>query len=268
MAHRADNAELVGHAGRLRPHLAEDLAGQLGLHHAERAAILQRGVGLGVERLLLGHSARAERYAGCSWPAAALAGGPCAAWAFSQWSKSPRTKPIAPSAPTVRNSRREGADKGFPWDKVTSTHRSNLLFSSVWIILTVRAVRQKFSETPCLNCELLAVTHRNLLDKFAIPPIIALKAILPRHSTGKNHGCLTSPGCRGSGRFAGHRLAGTQRQRCRTICPGNPPANRGGCPSTWLSAESYGAGLGHRPHRIDDTVELSPLSDVLRLGHG
>ena len=119
VAHRADDAELVGHAGRLRPHLAEDLAGHLGLHHAERPAILQRGVGLGVERLLLGHAARQKDMQDAlgprrPWPTG-RADGFWAAWAFSQWSKSPRTKPIAPNAPTVRNSPREGADKGFPW---------------------------------------------------------------------------------------------------------------------------------------------------------
>ena len=57
MAHRADDAQLVGHAGRFRPHFAKNLARQLGLYNPERAAILQRGIGLGVERLLLGHSA-------------------------------------------------------------------------------------------------------------------------------------------------------------------------------------------------------------------
>ena len=48
--------------------LAEDLAVELRLDRAERPAVFDRGVGLGVERLLLGHAAGQEDVDDRSWP--------------------------------------------------------------------------------------------------------------------------------------------------------------------------------------------------------
>ena len=53
----ADDGQLVGDLGQVAKVFIQDDAGQFRLGHAERAAILQRGVGLGVPRFLVGHAA-------------------------------------------------------------------------------------------------------------------------------------------------------------------------------------------------------------------
>ena len=53
----ADHGDLVGDAGQLRQVVAEHIA-RLRLHHAERATVFDRCLGLGVERLVVGKATR------------------------------------------------------------------------------------------------------------------------------------------------------------------------------------------------------------------
>ncbi len=108
---RADDRQLVGDLGELPEVLVEDDAGQLRLGDAERAAVLQRGVGLRVPRFLVGHAAGQDdlddalgRRLPCSRSSSGRPGPACVR-------KSPRVRPRAPTTPTRRNSRRPGLRK-------------------------------------------------------------------------------------------------------------------------------------------------------------
>ena len=140
VAHGADDAELVGHGRRLTPRLGKDLARQLRLDHAERAAILQRRERLGVERFLLRNSAGQRRYARILLAFGRL--GARRLWQLgptSTASRSPRTKPRPPTAPTARKSRRD--ERGFPKQLHQYIDRSSCAIGLVVRLQTCPATR-------------------------------------------------------------------------------------------------------------------------------